>query len=78
MKQWVGNAHGDQAVRCLQEKRAGRFDFRGASSPQNHDCMAYHMSADQPWTPLLMPKSANSHFAPGQGNDRITLFGTGF
>ena len=29
MKQWVGNAHGDQAVRCLREKRLGRFDIRG-------------------------------------------------
>ena len=29
MKQWAGNAHGDQRVRCLWEKRVGRFDFRG-------------------------------------------------
>jgi hypothetical protein len=29
MKQWVGNAHGDQSVRCLREKRVGRFDIRG-------------------------------------------------
>jgi hypothetical protein len=29
MKQWVGNAHGDQAVRCLWGKKVGRFDFRG-------------------------------------------------
>ncbi len=29
MKEWVGNAQGDQAVRCLREKRVGRFDIRG-------------------------------------------------
>jgi hypothetical protein len=31
MKQWVGNAHGDQSVRFAWEKRVGRFDFRGGS-----------------------------------------------
>ena len=29
MKQSVGNAHGDQAVRYSREKRVGRCDFRG-------------------------------------------------
>jgi hypothetical protein len=29
MKQWVGNAHGDQPVRGMWEKRVGRFDFCG-------------------------------------------------
>ncbi len=28
MKQWVGNAHGDQSARCAMEKRVGRFDSR--------------------------------------------------
>ena len=28
MKQWVWNAHGDQWVRGLGEKRVGRFDIR--------------------------------------------------
>ena len=28
MKQWVGNAHGDQSVWCLWEKRVSRIDFR--------------------------------------------------
>ena len=29
MKQWVGNAYGNQLLRCLREKRVGRDDFRG-------------------------------------------------
>jgi len=29
MKQWVGNARGDQSVRFAWEKRVGRDDFRG-------------------------------------------------
>ena len=29
MKQRVGNAHADQAVRYGGEKRVGRFEFRG-------------------------------------------------
>ena len=28
MNEWVGNAHGDQRVRCLREKRVGRDDIR--------------------------------------------------
>ena len=40
MKQWVGNAHGEQSVRCRQEKRVGRFDTRGGSirfNQRRHD-----------------------------------------
>ena len=29
MKEWIGNAHPDQRVRCLLEKKVDRFDFRG-------------------------------------------------
>ncbi|MGB5452627.1 MAG: hypothetical protein WBN02_05865, partial [Sedimenticolaceae bacterium] len=29
MKQWAGNAHGDQSARCAWKKRVDRFDFRG-------------------------------------------------
>ncbi len=43
MKQWVGNAHGDQVDRCLREKREGRFDFRGGRDlPGNKNkCFAF-------------------------------------
>ena len=37
MTQWVGNAHGDQRVRCLREKRVGRFYFRGGGKERLSD-----------------------------------------
>jgi len=34
IKQWVGNAHGYQSLRCLWEKRVGRFETRGGRDLQ--------------------------------------------
>ncbi len=36
MKEWVGNAHGGQAVCFAAEEKVGRFDFRGGCNQRLH------------------------------------------
>ena len=47
MKQWVGNAHGDQSVRCACEKRVGHFDIRGGLKTGSMGLVGPYLSHEQ-------------------------------